>query len=994
MRMVRLCSLLLAVAALLPADELLARRALHRFASGEQWRVHGAGAGIASLTIGEDEGTLVLQPTDKEVHIPLTERKFGITRLEHVERLELVAELVSGSGVRFNIRLRDPDGEVGQLATQTLEPGENILSWEVPPDRRFKGTWGATEEKRNGVLELPLQLHELFLVRGVADQPAEIVLRELRVVNRSTPAEAIEVELVAGNDIHVLTPTEPDGPVLVLRSVADVPVRVAARVRLTDFAGRVHHQARMIEIPAGEIAHLPLSRPVDQGIFYVDYELTDAGGNRKEGRRSFAVMDPAGPTPARAEGFLFSICTHTERWSEADQRLEVLAAGLCGAKVIRTGVGWGGIEPVEGEFRWDHMDRILAMYGEQGMEIQYLLGFCPRWAAAPERRDAAEWRDWGFSNPREDAWRRWVREMAKRYGDRIRYWEVWNEPDISFWRGTLDEYLDLLRAAHEEIKAVNPELQVMTGGFAIYNRNPDFIEGVVARGQAWFDIFAHHRHGNFRGFQAEVDGPIAALRAKLEPPRPIYFNETAIASIGIGERGQAETLVKKLAFAWARGAMGYTWYDLRNDGFDPQDYEHNYGMMTNDFYPKAVYPAYNTLVRLLRGKEFVRQLDLGEDRWGFVFADDAESVVVAWNESRSEMDEHYLLATGPLRAASLVDLMNNARALPLGGADRLSMPLSSTPRYLRIPGRHPDLRVLGPELKLESVAPAVPGKTARAVLAIHNHHAETREFVAAWQLPEEWGGTSGETTLAIPAGTPGRLELDLPIPAALRGRYGTALPVAATVALRGQQPFARFAMPVPLAAFVPGDSAEPVFRLAEHSRVTKLFEADPNRKHLVWTGPDDLAVDASLRRTETHLEIDFAVRDDIHHQPNQGAEMWQGDGIQLAFAVPGQDGFWEIGLGRSNAGESLVHVWHRPKGFANPVAQIGLTTEIQPGGLLYRARLPLAACGLTAETLQAGIRLSFLVNDNDGEGRESWIELSEGIGRRKEPARFPFLVFE
>jgi hypothetical protein len=313
---------------------------------------------------------------------------------------------------------------------------------------------------------------------------------------------------------------------------------------------------------------------------------------------------------------------------------------------------------------------------------------------------------------------------------------------------------------------------------------------------------------------------------------------------------------------------------------------------------------------------------------------------------------------------------------------------------VRIPGQHPDLRVLGPELKLESVSPAVPGRTAHAVLAIQNHHAESQEFVATWKLPGEGGGASGESVLAIPANTPGRIELDLPIPAALRGRYGTSLPVGVTVGLRGQKPFARFQIPVPLAAFVPKDSAEPTFRLAGHDRVVNLFEADPNRKQLLWTGPDDLSVNASLRRTDTHLDLDFAVRDDIHRQPNRGADVWQGDGIQLAFTVPGQDGFWEIGLSRSDAGESLVHVWHRPKGFASPAAQIELTTESQPGGVNYRVRLPLAAFGLTAENMQAGIRLSFLVNDDDGEGRESWTELSEGIGRRKEPSRFPFVVFE
>jgi hypothetical protein len=720
----------------------------------------------------------------------------------------------------------------------------------------------------------------------------------------------------------------------------------------------------------------------------------DAEGTKKNGKRSFAIMDPAGPTEGRADGFLFSICTHTERWGARDQRLEVMAAGMCGAKVVRTGSGWGSIERREGEFDWSHFDRIVKMYGDQGMEIQCLLAFTPRWAAAPGKQNSTDWHEWNNSMPREDAWRRWVRKMAERYGDRIRYWEVWNEPDIGFWRGTLDEYLVLLQSAYEEIKSVDPKLQVMTGGFAIYHRNPDFIEAVVDRGQKWFDIFAYHRHGGFVPFQQEVDGPVAKMRARMHPPKPIYFNETAIASIGIGERGQAETLVKKLSFAWARGSIGYTWYDLRNDGFDPTEYEHNYGMVTNDFYPKAVYPTYNTLVQQLRGKEFVKQLDLGEGRWGFAFADQKETVIVAWNESRNEVDEHYLLSASGVSRTSIIDMMNNASPGATPTADRVSLSISREPRFLRLDGRHPELKVLGPELKLASVSPAVPGQVVQAELAIHNLYTQPREYVATWQLPKEMGSGKGEQHATIPADTLGTLSLRIPIPASLRGQYGSAFRATLSIAAAGQKPFATMNVPIPLAAYVPKDGAKPVFRLDSHSQVTNLFAADPNKKHLVWTGPKDLSATARLRIAGDRLLFEASVRDDRHHQPKTGKDVWQGDGIQLAMAVPGQAGFWEVGLTQLNDGKPEVCVWHKPNGFADPTKAIALETTTQDDGVLYRASLPLKELGLTVAKLREGIRLSFLVNDNDGSGRESWVEVSDGIGHGKDPSKFPFVVFE
>ena len=108
---------------------------------------------------------------------------------------------------------------------------------------------------------------------------------------------------------------------------------------------------------------------------------------------------------------------------------------------------------------------------------------------------------------------------------------------------------------------------------------------------------------------------------------PWYANETAIHSLNGAERNQAITLFKKLLFAWSRGSIGYTWYDLRNDGYDPVDGEHNYGMVTNDFQPKPVYSAYNMLAGLYRNMKYIRQYDLGANLWAFEFSDGADTLI-------------------------------------------------------------------------------------------------------------------------------------------------------------------------------------------------------------------------------------------------------------------------------------------------------------------------------------------------------------------------------
>jgi hypothetical protein len=60
----------------------------------------------------------------------------------------------------------------------------------------------------------------------------------------------------------------------------------------------------------------------------------------------------------------------------------------------------------------------------------------------------------------------------------------------------------------------------------------------------------------------------------------------------------------------------------------------------------------------------------------------------------------------------------------------------------------------------------------------------------------------------------------------------------------------------------------------------------------------------------------------------------------------------------------------------------------------YEVSWPLSALALSAASVRAGLALNLLVNDDDGEGRNGWIELAPGLGLSKEPAKFPIISLE
>ena len=62
-----------------------------------------------------------------------------------------------------------------------------------------------------------------------------------------------------------------------------------------------------------------------------------------------------------------------------------------------------------------------------------------------------------------------ARSLAQRYGDRIDYYQIWDEPNLGDrWRGEVNpiEYAELLRQARDAIKQVDPTATIVLAGLA------------------------------------------------------------------------------------------------------------------------------------------------------------------------------------------------------------------------------------------------------------------------------------------------------------------------------------------------------------------------------------------------------------------------------------------------------------------------------------------------------------------------------------------------
>ena len=129
------------------------------------------------------------------------------------------------------------------------------------------------------------------------------------------------------------------------------------------------------------------------------------------------------------------------------------------------------------KYDWTIVDRIVDTYIERGMKPLMEIGFMPEALStkpAPYRHDWVPGDDyneiytgWAYPPKDYDKWRelifQWVRHSVQRYGQKeveSWYWEVWNEPDIGYWRGTEEEFRKLYDYAADGLKRALPTARI------------------------------------------------------------------------------------------------------------------------------------------------------------------------------------------------------------------------------------------------------------------------------------------------------------------------------------------------------------------------------------------------------------------------------------------------------------------------------------------------------------------------------------------------------
>ncbi len=319
---------------------------------------------------------------------------------------------------------------------------------------------------------------------------------------------------------------------------------------------------------------------------------------------------PSLPGPVLPDGLGVNIHFTDPRPGE----MKMLAAA--GFRWIRMDFGWGRTERERGVYDFSAYDRLLAALDEHKIKPVFILDYGNK-LYSPVSPATEE--------PRA-AFARWAAAAVSRFKGRGILWEMWNEPNIGFWRPkpNVDDYVKLALAAGRAIRAAAPDEAYI--GPALAFMDLGFLEACFKAGllEYWDAVSVHpYRQQPPETVAADYE-KLRALIARHAPPGknvPILSGEWGYTSQA-KERSE-DVQGRYLPRMWLTNIMSGVplsiWYDWHDDGPNPEEREHRFGAVRFPYFEgrepvydlKPAYLAAQTFTRFFDGYRFERRLPVG-----------------------------------------------------------------------------------------------------------------------------------------------------------------------------------------------------------------------------------------------------------------------------------------------------------------------------------------------------------------------------------------------
>ncbi|HSA06296.1 MAG TPA: cellulase family glycosylhydrolase [Candidatus Gastranaerophilales bacterium] len=305
-----------------------------------------------------------------------------------------------------------------------------------------------------------------------------------------------------------------------------------------------------------------------------------------------------------------------------------------GFNMARTDLKWDAVERVKGQYNWTAYDQLIDGLISRGIVPYMILDYNNGLYGAGVM-------DGISSTAGIQGYTNFAKATVAHYKGKKIIWEIWNEPNLDiFWRPTPNatNYMNLVKAAVPAMRTADPNAIIVAPGVAFVANTFDYLKQCAAQGLFnYVDGVSVHPYKNDAPENGSVDYLYSALRDILKqygkPDLPIVGGEfgfsTAWSNVS-NEQTQAEFLVRQLVWHDYRNIPVSIVYDFRNDGTDPNNVEHNFGTVRNDYSIKPAYNAIKTLRTELNGWTYSKKLPSAANEYIFEYLKGTSKKAAAW----------------------------------------------------------------------------------------------------------------------------------------------------------------------------------------------------------------------------------------------------------------------------------------------------------------------------------------------------------------------------
>ncbi len=343
-----------------------------------------------------------------------------------------------------------------------------------------------------------------------------------------------------------------------------------------------------------------------------------------------AVSTPVTTPPAQGEVGLSVAETLTGlREDELKRQLDDFVS--LGITWVRLDFDWAVIQRNGPDsYDWSRIDRVVAEAGKRDLKLLPILTYTPRWARSE---------DCSARCPPIDpvTFASFAAVAAERYAPHgIHIWEIWNEPNAAgFWRPKADpaQYAMLLKVTYLNIKNVDPDAFIISGGLAIVPTGDgsiaprEYLAALYAEGAGpYFNAVGFHPYSfpatatyeaSWNAWQ-QMENTNPSLRgimiANGDRDKQIWITEYGAPTNGPGnasaayvpgektdhvtEERQKEMLIDAVGDAAKHDWLGpFFWYSYKDIGTSQGTTENFYGLLRADGSAKLAYDALKAMLR-------------------------------------------------------------------------------------------------------------------------------------------------------------------------------------------------------------------------------------------------------------------------------------------------------------------------------------------------------------------------------------------------------------